>query len=517
MSEVVPEPAVQVPQANGAANGPPPITTAELRQKKRAAKDRLWSAGNLSWKFAGRPWAARFYEFVRANWGASPYVCILAHRRSGKSTAGLIIAVEECIRHANVSVAVICKSKDQARAITEESFLEVFNDCPHDLRPRRIKNDFQYVFPNQSKIVILAADGLHAAKARGRKFKFIVVTEAGFIPRIRKIVTSTLSPTLRDVTGKVFGTMLLESTPPDEDVEPADAEDFHAMWAEAELDGRAYSLPLSRNVDANPDFVTACKKDCGGENTVAYRREYECEFVRDESLTAIPEFTTQRAFEGDPTRNLPPIVREVLRPFDAHLYASMDLGGRDLTGLLWGFYHFEQDLVVIEDELTLLNMTSDDLAFRVKEKERELWGPNPGKLLRVSDNNNVILLYDLQRKHGLTFRASAKDNKDAQINQLRVMVRDGRIAIHPRCRLLIKTLRMAKRHKQANKGFERAEEIGHADLLDALLYLVRNVRRHNMPDAPPPRPHADLPRAATPPVPSGAEALVKALGFGRRR
>jgi len=186
--------------------------------------------------------------------------------------------------------------------------------------------------------------------------------------------------------------------------------------------------------------------------------------------------------------------------------------------LLWGFYHFTDDLIVIEDELTLLNFTSDDLAEKVRQKELDLWGPNPtSRLLRVADSNNPILLNDLYRNHKITFRVTSKDNKDAQINRLRVLIRDGKLAIHPRCKLLIKTLRLAKRAKQARRGFEHLDEHDHADTVDALLYLVRNVRRNRMPDeAPPTGPQAALPQAPRTPLPSGARELRKVFRLGRR-
>lgn len=477
-----------------------------MERERREAKKRLWAAGVLSWKFRDRPWAKEMYDFARMHWGEQ--IFWLVHRRGAKSSTGLVIGIEECLRSSGTAIAVVCKTKEQAQGIIDESLLPLLGDCPAHLQPRRIKNDFTYVFDhNGSKIVILPTDQANFRKGRGRKFRYILITEAGFINQIDVVVASVLAPTTRDVLGQWQGTIVMESTPPEEEDHP-----WIGMYAAAELDGRAYCLPLSKNKWASPLFVKQCKEDCGGEDTVIYRREYECQFVHGEGGTVVPEFTADKAF-GGPV----PIVRDVPRPPEADRYNSMDTGGRDLTALLWAYYHFEQNLVVIEDELTLLNMTSDDLAIKVKQKGKELWGEHPdGKLMRVADNNNVILLYDLQRLHQLRFWASAKDNKDAQINQLRIMVRDGLLAIHPRCRLLIKTLRLAKRAKQASKGFERGAEIGHADLLDALLYLIRNIRRASIPKASPVR---NVEQGMRPPEPkrvASGDALVRALGLRRR-
>jgi hypothetical protein len=489
-------------------------TLLDAEEQRRGAKRKLWAQGLLSWKFKSRPWCKDIYSFIRSNWGVSPFVFVMAHRRSGKSSTGIVVGLEECLRTPNTSVAIVCRSNEQAQGIIDESLLPLLEDCPRQLQPRRIKNDFKYVFDhNGSKIVILPANALGGRKGRGRKFKYILVTEACFIDNLQKLVSSVLGPTIRDVLGEWQGMMVLESTPPEEE-----DHDSVAMFAAAEVDDRAFFLPLSKNTHASPRFVQACQDDCGGPDTVEYRREYECQFVVDSSTTVVPEFTTERAFGKTDLPGGPlPLVREVPRPPGSDLYASLDPGGRDLSGLLWGYYHFAQNLVVIEDELTLLNMTSDDMAAQVKLKERQLWGAEPdGKLMRVADNSNVILLYDLQRLHKLKFWASAKDNKDAQINQLRIMVRDGLLVIHPRCRLLIKTLRLAKRAKQVSKGFERGEEIGHADLLDALLYLVRNVRRNAPAPAPVVRAAEQHVRDSEPRRSSGALALGRALGRFRR-
>jgi hypothetical protein len=75
--------------------------------------------------------------------------------------------------------------------------------------------------------------------------------------------------------------------------------------------GRTFYLPLSKNKWASPNFVQECKDDCGGEDTIEYRAEYECEWVFDDETTVVPEFTQKRAFEGDEAKKLPPIVREI--------------------------------------------------------------------------------------------------------------------------------------------------------------------------------------------------------------
>lgn len=484
-----------------------------LAKSKLEAKRQLWHKGELSWKFRDYPWAKDLYKFIRENWGASPHLDVMMHRRGAKSTTCEIIGIEECIRVARTTCGVLCTTKEQARQVCEESFAAILDDCPKAIAPRRVKNDFTWVFDhNDSRIIILSADRLNAKSGRGRKFRFIHVMEAAFIPGLRKILRSVLLPTLRDVTGRSNGLMVLESTPPDDDVAEEDIEDWEKIWAEAELEHRTFFLPLSKNTHASPDFVAACKKDSGGEESSEYQREYELKLGVKSRRTVVPEFTHERAFIG--VDGKPPVVREVPRPPGADRYESLDPGGDHPTALLFGFYHFEEDLVVIEDEWFSFDATTDVIAAAAKEREQGMWAGETGKLLRVSDNNRPITLRDMHRLHGLVFYETRKDEKEAQINKTRVMFRDHRIAIHPRCTRLIKTLRIARRSKNKHKGFMEQEGIGHADLLDCLLYLVRNVRKHQMPDVAPTPTPADFARPAPPPQANVARKFSRAA-FGR--
>lgn len=456
----------------------------------------------LSWKFDGYPWAKELYDFVRSHWGVSPHIDVMVHRRGAKSTTNLIIGIEEALRAPNTRCAVLCTTKEQARDVCEESMVAILEDCPKDIAPRRVKNDFAWVFDhNGSKIQILSADRINNNSGRGRKFRFIHVMEAGHIPGLGGILKSVLSPTLRDVTGRTTGTMVLESTPPIEE-----EHDFEKLWIQAQLDGRSFFLPLSLNKHASPAFVKAAKDDCGGENTEEYLREYELKFGTGKNKTAIPEFTPEKQRE---------VVRVVERPVSADRYAVLDPGGEHPTGELWGFYDFEKDLLVIEDEWLGDNVTTDVIATTTKEKELFLgWDRAQGKLSRIADNNNVILLRDLNKDHKLCFYATAKDDKDAQVNKTRVMFRDNRIAIHPRCELLIKTLRIAKRSKVRKKSFIEMDEIGHADLLDCLLYMVRNVRKHALPEPEKPVP-AGLGQIKQPEPVNQTKSLARQLSKAR--
>jgi uncharacterized protein with NRDE domain len=158
----------------------------------------------------------------------------------------------------------------------------------------------------------------------------------------------------------------------------------------------------------------------------------------------------------------------------------MDIGGSDLTVVLFAFYDFMGGRTVIQDELVFgRRMLTDELAYAINEKEKELWthpvsGEKTTNILRIADNNNIILLNDLSAKHQLTFIPTAKDNKMAALNNMRVHIKTGKVIIHPRCKVLISHLSGAIWNR-SRTDFARSADKGHYDGVSALSYLIRNI------------------------------------------
>jgi hypothetical protein len=173
---------------------------------------------------------------------------------------------------------------------------------------------------------------------------------------------------------------------------------------------------------------------------------------------------------------------------------------------LFGFWDFKAGQLVVEDEVLLRDgENTAQLAEAIKAKERALWGASGwnGTLrgaaevqglpewiqqgiqapaqpyLRVCDTD-VALARDLAQLHGIGFLPTAKDEKVLQVNELRVLFRQGRVKIHPRCRNLDRHLRQTLWSSPRQTDYKRKNG-EHGDLLDALVYMVRNVRKARNP------------------------------------
>lgn len=198
---------------------------------------------------------------------------------------------------------------------------------------------------------------------------------------------------------------------------------------------------------------------------------HNCYIITDTNEAVVPEFTETLQKK---------IVMEWPRPIFFDAYTAMDLGMTDLTVVLFAYYDYKNAKLIIEDEYVTngQKFTTKSLAEGIKQKEdscfsdpitRELKPP----FKRVSDNN-LIVINDLYVLHGLMFLPTRKDDADAALNNMKIMLNAEQIIINPRCTTLIRHLRDATWNK-SRKSYDRSPDNGHFDAVDSLKYLVRNI------------------------------------------
>jgi len=438
---------------------------------KREALREIWSRGDLSYKRHDGQLKMRDYILKDKR----DIIPILASRRLGKSFEMTVEAVELCMTTPNAIVKYVCPRLKMVKTIVQPNMRVILEDCPRDLRPEWKENDKMYVFPNGSQIQFAGTDNGSHENLRGGASHLCIVDEAGFCDHLEYVVNSILAPTTDTTDGKI----VLISTPSKSAnhdfitkfIRPAKAADSllvlniydNPMLSERKIEGIAARFPTGKE---DPQF----------------KREYLCEIIQDDESVVIPEFTEERQQE---------LIREWDRPAFYDIYTAGDVGFKDLTIYLFAYWDFLNAKLVIEDELVMNgpSMTTEALANNIYKKESEHFSDDSGYPLpvymRVMDNN-LIMVNDLQRLHGLNFLATAKDNKEAQINQVRMMISNNQIIINPRCKHLIYHVANGswdKNHKEFARMADSADMTvrgGHADALDALIYLVRNlVRSHN--------------------------------------
>lgn len=378
------------------------------------------------------------------------------------SFASCAYAIELCIKKPRSTVKYLAGQQRMVRDIVAEIMPFLLEDCPAHLKPEYKVNMSSWVFPNGSRIQMAGVDNKRHDALRGGSSVACIVDEAAFIDELKYTVQSVLLPTTTTTNGKI----VLISTPPE-----SPDHDFVKYIEEAQYKGaylkktiydyfvdmqKAGKEPKRITQEAIQGFI----EEYGGEQSTTFQREYLCEIVTETELAIFPEATEEQMKKM--------IVKDYPRPPYYDPYVAMDIGFKDLTVVLFAYYDFRNDKIVIDDELVMSgpSMTTELLAKAIKDKEELLWKDPLTKekikvYKRVSDNN-LIVINDMQREHGLIFLPTAKDDKLAAINSVRMNLAAQRYVIHERCQTLIRHMKNGKWNK-SKTNFARSPENGHYD------------------------------------------------------
>lgn len=420
----------------------------------------LWERGSLEYKL--NQGQKDIYDLIHRP--DKKIITVSLSRRFGKSFVLCLISIETCLKNPNSTVIFICPTQQQVMKNLKSIMLDVLVDCPEHLKPTFKRNDGLYAFPNGSEIRLAGVDDGNHENLRGAKADLCVVDEAGFCADLQYVVQSVLLPTTSTTRGKV----ILISTPsrsPDHDF-------VHHYMRMAKEDGSLMIKTIYENPNI-PDDEKQLIIDSypGGISNSEFQREYLCITKADAEYSVIPEFSEKES----------ELIKDWVKPEFYDTYVSMDPGGSDFTGVLFGYYDFINAAVVIEDELFIpgTKYTTQELSELIKDKESEAFY-NPiseitsSTYKRVSDNNNLTLLHDLVIQYGLHFLTTRKDNKQASINTVRTLVGQEKLIINPRCTNLISQLKGCTWNRKKT-DFERSANGSHYDLISSLIYLVRNI------------------------------------------
>lgn len=481
-------------------------------------------------------WVKRFDE------GNDFGVWMIARQR-GKSYAALYADVMFANRVPGAICRYLGQTKDSAQSIAGPTLDQIFALCPdRSLLPHpysknnTLGDNHELNWPNGSVMKISGTDNESFRRQRGPRSHRITFDESAFYPKLKE-VEDALLPSLQ-TTANIpgAGKPLYLSTPP-----LSVGHEFVARYRAAQAAGRAEHETIHDNPRlSTEDVMNIAKREAVRlgmtleellESTY-WKREYLAEIVTEESRAAVP------GWDEDAARV---IVAEHTRPPHFDGYVGVDWGFGDPHGAVFGYWDFVSGMIVIEYELEMRNTNTQALAECIKDIETLAWGTTgwDGTLLgagffdantkslpeflkaaiseraprqpylRVGDDDQLVLA-DMIQQHKLAIMPTRKDDKALAVNELDILVRHRKLRIHPRCKRLIQQLYSTTWNKQRTQ-WERTAE-GHGDVLDALIYMVRNVFRHKDP-----RPPAidDFWQPQT--INKNELAIAQAFGQNRRR
>lgn len=390
-------------------------------------------------------------------------------RQFGKSYWAVSKAIELAIKKPKARLKFGTAFQTDLTEFILPTFDAVLADCPANLKPKYKVQGSKWVFPNKSEIKLVGLDKTPNS-LRGNVIDMIVIDEAAFVDKLEYIYKSIIIPaTLHRPNCKI----LFISTPP---VTPAHS--FGDFIQQAEIEGSYLKLTINENPLITEEDIERMAKAMGGRHSTTFRRECLCELVLDEDLALVKEWSDH--YVQEPPRD------QYYKYY--HKYVAMDMGRKDHTALVFGYYDFKKATLFIEDDLTMYgpDWTSVSLKEAVSIKEKEIWGETfvegkqTGPFRRVADNNNPHLIVDLGSIHDLHFMETDKESLEAMVNEVRIMVNQGRIIVSPKAKMVIGCLKYGIWDKN-RKEFSRNKVYGHFDHFAALMYLVRNLAKSSNP------------------------------------
>ena len=427
---------------------------------KKALLDELWRRAQLSWLLDANQ--LNLYElFHKSDFKIQTW---LLARRSGKSYALCVIAIEQCLRTPRSIVKFLSPSKKQVDRNIRPLMAQILETCPEELRPELKQKDDIYYFPNGSEIQMAGSEMGNIDSLRGGASHLSIIDESQDVTNLPYAINSVLLPTTSTTKGKI----LLAGTPP-----TSYDHEFLQYIEKAEIEGSLVKRDVYSNPRMDKKEIQIQAEAMGGVDSEGFRREFLCQIIKDSTMSVIPEATEEKLKE---------IVMEWERPVFYHPITSLDIGYRDWSFALFGYYDFRADKVIIEDEIITKGeeMYLANFGNEILKKEETLWvDPITKETIpvkkRVSDHD-LITINEIKKATNfkVIFQPADKHDRMAGINFLRSLVKSNKFIIHPRCKYLIHHLKNAKWAKSRDT-FARCAEGSHYDGVPAAVYLTRGI------------------------------------------
>lgn len=422
-----------------------------LTDEQIEARLEAWSYGIVA------PWYLRdsqldLYDLILKE----KFPFIQAARRFGKTTSILCFVIEQLIRNPGWIARWCFPFKNTARDVLTNEMAKLQAHCPESIKFIYQTTDSVFINPLGSKLYIRGVNEDRGESARGAASNILIADEYGFWNEPKYIIDSVLFPQLE----KQEGQWLIKASTPPPDL-------GHLYYSEREIakrKDRFVSKTLFDNESLSEAELQTIIEESGGVNSIAFRRERLCEDVGDPEMLVVPEFSDLNIVSDD-----------YPRPKFPTFYVGGDSGVDDNTALLFGWYDFYKNEIVVEDEFVKNGKTTKEIIDFAKAKERELWGEEKPRQ-RVYDADKQ-LLWDICNDHQYMVSLPDKADKIASIHQFRIEVGAQRFKVKAKCQHLIQQLRVGMWKDSRHTDFQRTEGLGHLDALAAGIYLNRSIDR----------------------------------------
>ncbi len=435
-------------------------TRANIRQK---ALEEMWNRGGQIEHVLDANQLDMYNTFNDFDYSKAAKFTFLCSRRLGKTVLAFALCDELCRREPGVRVLFLSKTTENLQEIRDQAASVYLATCPEKLSPEWKEKKSKYIYHNGSEIRFKGMDRAGPDSIRGVKAKLVIFDEFCFMDKLLPLVKSSVGPMISVEKGR----MLFISSSPD-----SPGHESMEIIAETELNGALIKKTVYDCPRWSEEDIDRFAAEAGGKDSDTFRREYMCEIITDRNRAILTSCTST---------HMDKIVKKWNKPTDyiPDHYISIDPGGRDQTAILYAYYDYLEGTLVIDDEDIIDSASTEDIQKAISKKLKGEWkGIKPHRI--IMDNNNLILVKDMQKLHGMSVKATKKDKKEAQVNNTNIMMMKEEIVIDPRCVNLDKQCRYGVWNKNRT-SYERSAALSHCDAIDALVYLVRNTNRSRNP------------------------------------
>lgn len=421
-------------------------------------KSELWRRGEIAWQLEDHQ--RRVYEAVIGNHKVK--IVYLDWTRRGGKTRVLASLCDYWCRKEKISIKYGAAYATDLKRFIRPTFDAIFEDCPEELKPRYIKYEASYVYPNGSNIELIGCDK-DPDKMRGNAVRIMVLDEAGFMDKLKEIYEDVVIPATARRIDQMDEQVIvfIATTPPPS----AKAHYAHTLRERAKADGCYFKLTLDEVGSISAEEKERLYKEVGGRYSIKSRREFGVEWIIDADRALMPTFNTETHVSSF---DLP--------EFYTSLTGGDTSGKRDLQAFHIIAYDHKRDLYLIVDEYVCEAKTPSS-AWRTEVKAME-------QRQRIPSSFRIVdMPTDMQRDlgaEGFTVMLPEKGpgSKDATLTLVRDLFYRDKILIHPRCKVLIQTLATHLLTKSGS-DFERNDLTGHADAYDSVAYSLMYLSKHN--------------------------------------
>jgi hypothetical protein len=299
--------------------------------------------------------------------------------------------------------------------------------------------------------------------------------------------------------------MLIPSTPSRE----PDHEFLQVTVPDAKLESRLHKFSIYDNPLLDDEQIEQAKRDCGGEDTEDWKREYLCEVVRSKQITVLPRWDSElyvQEFDVKPWQ-----YRCLVGDFGGvNDKTVLHILAYDYHSPVYGIFQF------VDERSYPPGTTTEEIVAGIRALHQQWIKPS-----EAPEQNDTAYLdcpgqlqVDLNNHHNIHVRIPLKDEFHAGVNLINIMVNQKRVLVHPRCKFTIMSFESA-RFNERRTDYVRSPVLGHCDAIASAIYGIRMTER-TKDGSPTPRVNQDH-QAYWKTKPQQNRAAVADAIFGRKQ